>query len=151
MARFTHPSITETGSSEAGSWIIEGGTTGAGAVQPTFSGDPLFLGHYVIIGDLCHFTIEVDMDNITSFGSGQYYMRLPRAAHHAVLLSDGCVHDISGDDQYAILGHVDAGSDIMKLFSIGSNGRHLPFTYNVPFTLNAADNFHIAGTFEIEH
>ena len=150
MARFTHPAITSTGGSELGTWSIEGGTIGDGAVQPTFSSDPIFLGHYILVGSLCHFTIEVDMDNITSFGSGQYYMKLPFSSHHAVLLSDGCLHDISGDDQYAILGHVDAGSDIMKLFSIGSNGRHLPFEYGVPINLNAADNFHIAGTFEID-
>lgn len=148
MARFTHPAITQYGASDQGTWTVEGGTDGT---QPTFNGDPLFAGHYSIIGNLCHFTIEVDMDNITNFGIGQYYVKLPVAAHHAALLSDGCLHDISGNDQYAILGHVEAGSDILTLYSIASNGRHVPFEHNVPVTIAVADNFHIAGTYEIEH
>ena len=148
MARFTHPAISISGDSEDGSWVIEGGTLD---VQPTFSGDPLFAGHYSLIDVICNFTVNVDMDNITSFGTGQYYIKLPFPAHDNILLSDGCFHDESGSDQYAVLGHVDAGSDIMKLFSVASNGRHVPFEYNVPVTLNVADNFHIRGTYEIDH
>jgi hypothetical protein len=148
MARFTHPAIVRTGASDLNSWVVEGGTD---EVQPTFDGDPLFLGHYQIVGDLCHFTVEVNMDNITDFGEGQYYIKLPVPTHHAVLLSDGCLHDISGDDQYAILGHADAGSDILKLFSIGSNGRHEVFSSTGPVGLDVEDNFHIAGIYEIDH
>ena len=147
MARFTHPAIMQTGGSELANWIVEGGAVEA---QPTFDGDPLFLGHYVLIGNLCHFTVEVDMDNITDFGEGQYYIKLPFPSHHAVLLSDGCLHDISGDDQYAILGHAEAGSDVLMLFSIGSNGRHAPFSSTGPVGLDTSDNFHIAGIYEID-
>ena len=151
MARFTDPISLLSGSSDNGTWTIEGGTLEN--PQPTFSGDPLFSGHYAVIGSLCHFAIDVDMDNITSFGTGQFYVKLPFVSNHNIILSDGCLHDESTGNQYAILGHVDEGSDIMKLFSISSNGQHTPFSDsdNQPIKLNSLDNFHIAGTFEIDH
>lgn len=125
-----------------------GGTDGT---QPTFSGDPLITGSYVRFGPLCHFQIDVDFDNITSFGSGQYYLTLPFNSEHAFLVRDGCLHDISGNDQYAISGHCNAGSNVLELLSVASNGRDVPFTYNVPVTLAVADNFHIAGTYHVQH
>ena len=150
MARFTHPSIWLSGSTDNGTWTIEGGTLSN--PQPTFTGDPLFTGHYSVVGNLCHFAIDVDMDNITSFGTGQYYMKLPFPANHNIILSDGCLHDDSTGNQYAILGHVVEGSDIMTLFSTASNGQHTPFSDsdNTPIKLAVADSFHIAGTFEID-
>jgi hypothetical protein len=128
-------------------FTVAGGTLGT---QPTFTGAPLFTGSYTKIGNLCHFQIDVDMDNITSFGTGQYYMTLPFIAEHNYLVSDGCLHDISASDQYAIMGHVVAGSNQLRLLSIASNGKHVPFEHNVPVTLAVADNFHIAGTYEIQ-
>lgn len=159
MARFTHPAIVQEASTEAGTWTIIGGTsdpvTGVqNAVdQPQFTGDPLFSGHYRVVGGLCHFGIDVDMDNITDFGTGQYYMMLPFQSHHNIILSDGCLHDVSGPNQYAVLGHVVAGSDKMNLFSISSNGQHVPFSdsLNSPVKLDQLDNFHISGTYEIIH
>jgi hypothetical protein len=147
MARFTHPAISGKGSTDSGTWVIEGGTLGT---QPTFDGDPLFTGEWTRINGLCQFGIDVDFDNITSFGTGQYYVKLPFPALNNYLLSDGCAHDISTGNQYSILGHVVAGSDILELFSVASNGRHVPFESNVPFALNVADNFHIAGTYQVD-
>lgn len=126
---------------------VLGGTDGT---QPTFSSAPLFTGSYTKIGNMCFFQIDVDMDNITSFGSGQYYVKLPFPSSHNYLLSNGCLHDISANDEYAILGHVLAGSDTLTLLSTASNGKQVPFTHNVPVTLSTADNFHIAGTYEIQ-
>lgn len=123
---------------------------GTDTTQPIFAGDPLITGSYTIFGNLCHFQIDVDFDNITSFGAGQYYLTLPFPADHAFLVRDGCLHDISGNDQYAISGHVDAGSNMLKLYSTASNGRDVPFTYNVPVTLDVADNFHIAGVYHVQ-
>ena len=125
-----------------------GGTDGT---QPTFSGNPLITGSYVRFGPLCHFQIDVDFDNITSFGSGQYYLTLPFNSEHDFLVRDGCLHDASGGDQYAITGHCNAGSNVLELLSVASNGRDVPFTYNVPVTLAVADNFHIAGTYHVQH
>ena len=128
-------------------FTVAGGTLGT---QPTFTGAPLFTGSYTKLGNLCHFQIDVDMDNITSFGTGQYYVNLPFPAEHNYLVSDGCLHDISASDQYAIMGHVVAGSNQLRLLSIASNGKHVPFEHNVPVTLAVADNFHVAGTYEIQ-
>jgi hypothetical protein len=118
--------------------------------SPTFSGDPLISGSYIRIGSLCHFQISVDFDNITSFGAGQYYLTLPFTSEHAFIVRDGCLHDISGNDQYSISGHCDAGSNEIYLFSTGSNGRDVPFTHNTPVNLDVADNFHIAGVYHIQ-
>ena len=128
-------------------FTVAGGTLGT---QPTFTGAPLFTGSYTKLGNLCHFQIDVDMDNITSFGTGQYYMTLPFPAEHNYLVSDGCLHDISANDQYSVMGHVVAGSSELRLLSVASNGKHVPFTHNVPVTLAIADNFHVAGTYEIQ-
>lgn len=128
-------------------FTVLGGTSGT---QPTFTGAPLFTGSYTKVGNICHFQIDVDMDNITSFGTGQYYVKLPFVSSHNYLLSDGCLHDFSTGDEYAILGHVSAGSDTLTLLSTASNGRQVAFEHNVPVTLSTADNFHIAGTYEIQ-
>jgi hypothetical protein len=128
------------------SFVPAGGTTGT---QPTFSGDPLFTGSYTLFGNLAHFAIDVDMDNITNFGTGQYYISLPFAAKRNYIFRDGCIHDISTNRQYSVSGHVTAGSTRLDLFSTSSNGQDVPFEHNVPFVLATADNFHIAGTYEI--
>jgi hypothetical protein len=128
-------------------YTVTGGTTGT---QPTFTGAPLFTGSYVKTGVLCHFRIDVDFDNITSFGTGQYYLKLPFASKRNYQLSDGCLHDISTGREYPISGHVLANSDDLYLQSIDSQGNsafNIDFTYNNPVTLATADNFHIAGTY----
>ena len=124
-----------------------GGTLGS--TQPAFTGAPLFTGTYTKIGNIVHFAIDVDMDNITNFGDGQYYMDLPFQAKRNYLFSDGCLHDISTGDEYAILAHISANTNRITLLSTASNGRQVHFTHNVPVTLSTADNFHIAGTYEI--
>jgi hypothetical protein len=141
MARFTHPAITASST-----FAVQGGTTGT---QPTFSSDPLFTGTYTLIDSICHFALDVDMDNITSFGSGQYYMTLPFNAKRNYIFRDGCVHDTSSGKQYAVSGHVLAGSNQLFLFSTGSNGIDVEFTFNSPFNLATQDNFHLAATYEI--
>lgn len=125
-------------------YAVQGGTNGT---QPTFNGDPLFTANYVRIGNQVHFAIDVDMDNITSFGTGQYYMTLPFSSKFNYLFANGCLHDISTGDEYAVLGHVVAGSNIMTLLSTASNGKQVFFTHNVPVNLSTADNLHISGVF----
>jgi hypothetical protein len=48
------------------------------------------------------------------------------------------------------MGHVVAGASQLKLLSVASNGKHVPFTASVPVNLAIADNFHLAGTYEIQ-
>ena len=129
---------------------IVGGTTGT---QPTFTGAPLFTGSYTRWGNMVHFQIDVDFDNITSFGTGQYYVDLPFLADFNYQFADGCLLDISASRDYPIFGHVTAGEKRLYLKSIDAQGNtayNVPFTSTVPFTLTTADNFHIAGTYEIQ-
>lgn len=151
MARFTHPGIFSVGIGSPGgaAWDIQGGTTGVGAIQPTFDGVPLFHGEFVVIGPLCHFNLEVDFSNILSFGSGQYYVTLPFVARHNYALSDGRLYDDSTGSDYSISGDLQENTNVLKLFSIASNGKNIPFEDNVPVKLDIVDSFRIAGTYEI--
>ncbi len=124
---------------------------GALITMPTFNGAPMIYGSYTKIGTVVYFEIRVEFDNITSFGTGQYYLTLPFPSAHAVHLRNGCLHDFSTSDQYAISGHVLGGSNQLYLFSTASNGRDVPFTHNVPVGLAVEDNFHIAGTYQIQN
>lgn len=126
-------------------FTVEGGTIDG--TQPTFDGPPLFSGSYIQIGKLVHFEIQVLFTNITSFGTGQYYVKLPFLAKYAYLFRDGCLHDFSTGRQYGIAGHVDANSDILTLWYVASNGRDEPFEHDAPITLQTVDKFHIAGTY----
>jgi hypothetical protein len=134
----TGPAAEET------SFTVNGGTLGT---QPTFDGAPLFSGSYVKNGPLVHFQIQVDMDNITNFGTGQYYVDLPFPAKYGYQVREGCLHDISTDRQYAIGGHVFAGQSRLNLFFTDTNGQDQEFDHNSPVTLAVADNFHISGTY----
>ena len=130
------------------SYTVAGGTSGT---QPTFSGDPLFSGHYVILGHTIHFEIQVDFDNILTFGTGQYYVTLPFASKYDYILRDGCLHH--GAIEYHISGHVNAGSNELQLFSsdkVSSSVQDVAFTSSSPVTLSTADNFHIAGTYIVD-
>jgi hypothetical protein len=131
-------------------FTVVGGTTGT---QPTFSSAPLFTGSYTKIGNICHFQIDVDMDNITNFGTGEYYVDLPFNASHPYQFRDGCLHHISTGRNYAISGHVAVGQKRLYLFTTDSQGNRnfdSAFTHNVPVTLAVDDNFHITGTYEIQ-
>lgn len=128
-------------------FVVIGGSAGT---QPTFTGDPLFSGSYVKAGDLVHFQIQVDMDNITNFGTGQYYLDLPFPSKYNYEFRAGCLHDISGEDQFAVGGHVTAGASRLFLDWTNSNGQDEPFTSSAPVVLSTADNFHVSGTYIVE-
>jgi hypothetical protein len=129
------------------SFTVVGGTLGT---QPTFTGAPLFTGSYVKTGPMVHFRIDVDMDNITNFGTGQYYLDLPFPSKYNYQFAAGCYHDISTGRDYPMFGHVAAGESRMLLKSIDSGGNsayNVPFTSTQPVNLNAEDNFHISGDY----
>lgn len=129
------------------SFTVVGGTTGT---QPTFNGSPLFSGSYIKTGNLVHFQIQVDMDNIASFGTGQYYIDLPFPSKYGYKFREGCLHDVSASKDYEIGGHVFAGQSRLLLSSTDTQSGQvfdIPFVYNNPITLSTADNFHISGTY----
>lgn len=126
---------------------VVGGSLGT---QPTFDGDPLFTGSYVVTGPMVHFRIDVDFSNITSFGSGQYYVDLPFPSKYNYQFASGCYHDISTGRDYPIFGHVLAGESRLFLKTIDASGNqafNMPFTSVEPVTLNAEDNFHVSGDY----
>ena len=120
---------------------------GAVTTQPTFSGAPLFYASYILSGELVHFRINVDFDNITSFGTGQYYMTLPFNSKYDMYMRNGQLLDFSTSKKYSISGHVVAGSNVMNLLSTANNGDEVAFTSSVPFNLAVADDFHISGSY----
>lgn len=125
-------------------YLVQGGTNG---VQPTFSGQPMFTASYVQTGDLVFFRINVDMDNITSFGTGQYYVTLPFNSKYDMIVSTGHLNDNSTGDNYQLSGELTAGSNVMWLYYISSNSQLVAFDYNSPKTLDLNDFFHISGTY----
>lgn len=144
MARFTGTGGGEPGLSPTTvSFVVNGGTL---ETQPTFDGAPLFSGSYVKVGDLVHVEIEVHMTNITSFGTGQYFLDLPFPAKQDISLV-GVLHDVSGNDYYPMTGMAEAGTDRALLFYTGSNGHLVPFEQGSPRTLETIDHFSLTGTY----
>ena len=128
-------------------------TGGTATTQPTFDGDPLFSGKYVILGSTVYFDVQVDFDNILTFGTGQYYVSLPFASKYGVAIRNGCLHDANTGIQYHISGHVDAGDDELQLFTTDRQGNRIydfAFAQGEPITLTTSDNFHISGTYIVE-
>ena len=143
---FNDATTLNTGLVES-NFAVNGGTKGT---APTFNGAPLFTGSYMKIGNLVHFQIQVDMDNITSFGTGQYFVSLPFPAKYPYKFREGCLHDISASLDYEIGGHVIANSTELLLSSSDAQGNttyDVAFTSTSPITIEVADNFHIAGTY----
>jgi len=129
---------------------VSGGSLGT---QPTFDGTPLFNGSYVKTGRMIHFRIDVDFDNIISFGTGQYYLDLPFPSQYNYEFVAGCLHDISTGRDYTITGHVFAGDSRMTLKApvvTGQTSYTAPFTSTYPITLDVADNFHVSGDYIAE-
>jgi hypothetical protein len=125
-------------------FTVVGGTLGN---APTFTGAPLFTGSYVKTGPMVHFRIDVDMDNITSFGTGQYYLDLPFPAKYNYLFRNACLHDVSMPRQYGLSGHVEAGQSRMLLFYTDTSGQDYAFDYNSPALLTVNDSFHVSGDY----
>lgn len=87
------------------------------------------------------------MSNITSFGTGQYYITLPFNSKYDIIVTTGHLHDTSTDEDYQLSGELTAGSNIVWLYYIGSNSQLEIFDYNSPKTLDLNDFFHISGSY----
>jgi hypothetical protein len=125
------------------SYTVSGGALGT---QPTFDGAPLFAGSYTKTGNLVHFRVNVNMSNITNFGTGQYYVSIPFTSEYDVYVRNGQLKHSSGD-MYSISGHAVAGSNELRLYTTASNGKEIAFTSSVPVGLNTSCDFHIFGSY----
>jgi len=143
----TGPQGPEGPAPEEESFIVVGGSL---KTQPTFNGVPLFSGTYTKVGSLVYFQIQVDFENITSFGTGQYYVELPFVSKYGTMMRDGCLHRASNQNQYAINGHVAAGVKTLMLSYTSGTGQDEVFDHNSPYTLQVEDNFHVSGTYIAE-
>lgn len=126
-----------------------GGTNGTQPVFPASAID----GSYTRFGNMVHFAIKVTFTNITSFGTGRYFLTLPHNAAHSYFMREGCLHDASPATTYPVGGHLSAGTNVLELYSmdkIASGVQDVAFTSVYPVTLTTADSFHISGTYEIE-
>jgi hypothetical protein len=133
----------DSGVSSITSFVVNGGTLGT---QPTFNGDPLFAGSYVKVGDLVTVEINVEMTNITSFGTGQYFLDLPFPTKQDISFN-GVLHDVSANHYYSMTGIAEAGEDRVLLHYTGSNGQLKPFQQGDPRTLQTVDHFSLHGTY----
>lgn len=123
-----------------------GGTNGT---QPVFPASAL-TSSYNRFGNMVHFSIAVDFTNITSFGTGQYYVTLPYATRVRYTFANGHFMDTSAGKSFNFVGECAAGSNQVWIYYIGSNGQMQPFTSTNPAILTTADAFDISGTYEIE-
>ena len=124
-----------------------GGTIGG--TQPTASG-PFISGSFNRFGNMVHFNIQVDMDNITNFGTGHYFVTLPHPARVRYTFANGHLLDFSSGKTYNLVGECAASSDQVLIYYIGPNGQMDAFEHNAPINLTTADYFDISGTYEIE-
>jgi len=145
MARFFYP-YGNAAELSGKSYTVEGGTNGT---QPTFTGDPMFYGEYTRVGNLVHFEITVDFDNITNFGTGQYYLTLPFDTSKTSTFSNGTLSDDSSGKFYHVYGVALEGQNQIQLWYDSPNGQGEPFEHNSPVTLGVADFFTIAGTYNV--
>jgi hypothetical protein len=107
------------------------GTLGGGT-QPTFNGAPLATGSYVKAGQKVHFRISINFDNVTSFGTGQYYLDLPFPAKYSYEFTGGILRDSFVGRDYPITGNIEfAGNSRMYLRTLKADEQ---FSYTAPFT-----------------
>ncbi len=114
----------------------------------TFTGTPT-TARYIKNGKLVFVYIDVDLDNITNFGTGQYRLTLPFApAFHSDAYA-GTIHKYSNGqpNYYSIKGHLFPNDNKVYLWTVG-NSPDEPFYQGSPVTLTTSDRFHISFVYE---
>ena len=102
---------------------------------------------YLENGALVYLIVNVDLTNVSNFGSGQYTITLPYPSKYDMILSSGHIHTVNKDDDYGIHAMLTAGSSIVRLVYTASGGKDEKFTADRPKTLTVNDFFHISGTY----
>ena len=111
----------------------------------TFVGTPA-AGTFVKYGQEVIFNLNVNMTNVTGFGSGQYTISLPvlpQDGREVAALGTVTVAGVS----YHIIGVAPAGSAIMSLWYLGANGLRTAMTATTPITLTVGGVIYINGAF----
>ena len=102
---------------------------------------------YLENGALVYLIVNVDLTNVSNFGSGQYTITLPHPSKYDMILASGHIHTVNKDDDYGIHAMLTAGSSIVRLVYTASSGKDEKFTADRPKTLTVNDFFHISGTY----
>lgn len=148
MARFTHPAFGDSG----------GLTTQVKTYSPVWSGTGLAFtgtpatGSYVKIGNLVTVQIDVDFDNVSNFGTGQYSLTLPFASKYHTDVFGGSIHKVvnQGVDHYSIKGHLSNGSTTFTVWAIGSSAADQVFDHDSPVNIDTDDLFHMSFSYICE-
>ena len=115
----------------------------------SFTGTPT-TGRYIKNGKLVYVYINVELDNVTNFGTGQYKVSLPFASASNSDAYAGAVHKVvTGQpiEHHSIKGHLIQGDTTLYLWTIGAT-QDQPFVQGTPVTLTTADKFHLAFVYE---
>ena len=148
MARFTHPAFGDVGglTTEIKSYFPVWSGTGL-----AFTGTPA-TGSYIKIGNLIQVQINVDFDNVSNFGTGQYSLTLPFPSKYHTDVYGGSVHDIvnQGVDHYSLKGHLSDASSTFTIWNIKSSAADEPFDHNSPIGLTTNDLFHMSFSYICE-
>ena len=148
MARFTHPAFGDVG----------GLTTEIKTYSPTWSATGLVFtgtpatGSYIKIGNFITVQIDVEFDNVSNFGTGQYSLTLPFPSQYHTDVYGGSVHRITnqGIDHYSLKGHLSEESSTFTVWVVGSNAADQTFNYNTPVNIDTDDKFHMSFTYICE-
>jgi hypothetical protein len=115
-----------------------------------FTGTPA-VGSYVKVGSVVTVQIDVEFDNVSNFGTGQYSLTLPFDSRYHTDVYGGSVHDVGGTtDHHSLKGHLETNSSTMTIWSLKSSAQDEPFDHNSPIVLTTADKFHMSFTYICE-
>jgi len=115
-----------------------------------FSGTPA-VGAYVKVGSVVTVQIDVEFDNVSNFGTGQYSLTLPFDSRYHTDVYGGSVHNVGGTtDHHSLKGHLETNSSTMTIWSLKSSAQDEPFDHNSPIVLTTADKFHMSFTYICE-
>lgn len=93
-------------------------------------------GAYVLQGLICHFRVNIQFSNTTSYGNSQYQITLPFPAAATTSIRGGTLHMTTGTgapSKFHIAGIVDTdeGASLMKLYYF-STTTDLDWKFNTP-------------------
>jgi hypothetical protein len=120
---------------------------------PVFSGTSLVFtgtpasGTYAQSGRDITFSLEIDMGDVSNFGSGAYTITLPTLPIPDKLLTFKGVLDVNGTTLFSIVAINTPGSAVLRLFYLGSNGLATSMTNSLPATLTTASSIFINGSY----
>lgn len=115
-----------------------------------YNGNPV-LASYVKIGKLVQVQIDVEMDNVTNFGTGQYSITLPFPSAYHTDVYGGSIHNTGATtEHYSIKGHLSPSSSAATLWYISGSSQDMAFDHNSPINLTTGDKFHMSFSYICE-